>query len=52
MDLFTRRIVGWSIEPHMTREMVLAALERAYVNRRDNDEDAAYDRHENKKAMG
>ena len=34
LDLFTRRIVGWSIEPHMTREMVLAALEMAYVNRR------------------
>ena len=34
LDLFTRRIVGWSIEPHMTREMVLAALNMAYVNRR------------------
>ena len=34
LDLFTRRIVGWSIEPHMTREMVLAALDMAYVNRR------------------
>ena len=34
LDLFTRRIVGWSIEPHMTREMVLAALNMAYVKRR------------------
>lgn len=34
LDLFTRRIVGWSIEPHMTRETVLAALDMAYVNRR------------------
>jgi putative transposase len=34
LDLFTRRIVVWPIEPHMTREMVLAALDMAYVNRR------------------
>ena len=34
LDLFTRRIVGWSIESHMRREMVLAALNMAYVNRR------------------
>jgi len=34
LDLFTRRIVGWSIEPHMTRAMVLAALDMADVNRR------------------
>jgi len=34
LDLYTRRIVGWSIEPHMTHEMVLAALNIAYVNRR------------------
>ncbi|MEO6021738.1 MAG: IS3 family transposase [Burkholderiales bacterium] len=34
LDLFTRRIVGWSIEPHMGRERVQAALDMAYVNRR------------------
>ena len=34
LDLFTRRILGWSIESHMRRERVLAALEMAYANRR------------------
>ena len=34
LNLFTRRIVGWSIEPHMTRALVLAALDRAYASRR------------------
>ena len=34
LDLFTRRIVGWSIEPPMSRERVQAALDMAYVNRR------------------
>ena len=34
LDLFTRKIVGWSLEPHMSREMVLAAMTMAYQNRR------------------
>ena len=34
LDLFTRKIVGWSMEPHMSREMVLAAMTMAYQNRR------------------
>ena len=34
LDLFTRRIVGWSIASHMRRERVLAALDMAYANRR------------------
>ena len=33
LDLFTRKIVGWSIEPHMSRKMVLQALTMAYQNR-------------------
>ena len=33
LDLITRRIVGWSIEPHISREMVSQALTMAYQNR-------------------
>ena len=33
LDLITRKIVGWSIEPHMSREMVSQALTMAYQNR-------------------
>lgn len=30
LDLYTRRIVGWAIAEHMTRQMVLDALQMAY----------------------
>lgn len=30
MDLFSRKIVGWSAEPRMTRELVIDALDQAY----------------------
>ncbi len=41
LDLFTRRIVGGSIEPHRTRERVLAALNMAYVKRRPPPQDSS-----------
>ena len=34
LDLFTRRIVGWAIAGHMTRELVLEALRMAWATRR------------------
>jgi putative transposase len=34
LDLYTRRIVGWSIAGHMTRQLVLDALEMANTNRK------------------
>ena len=34
LDLFTRRIVGWSMASHMTSQLVLAALQMAYAKRR------------------
>ena len=34
LDLFTRRIVGWAIEAHMTRDLVLDALPMAYATRK------------------
>ena len=34
LDLFTRRIVGWAIAEHMTRQLVLAALHMADQVRR------------------
>ena len=33
-DLFSRRIVGWAMEPHMRSELVVAALEMAVRRRR------------------
>ena len=33
-DLFSRRIVGWAMEPHMRSELVVAALEMAVKARR------------------
>jgi putative transposase len=33
-DLFSRRIVGWAMEPHMRSELVVAALEMAVGRRR------------------
>ena len=34
LDLFTRRIVGWAIAEHMTRELVLDALQMANATRK------------------
>ena len=34
LDLFTRKIVGWAIAGHMTRELVLDALRMAYAQRK------------------
>ena len=34
LDLFTRRIVGWAIAEHMTRQLVLDALRMAYGARK------------------
>jgi transposase InsO family protein len=34
LDLFSRRVVGWSMQPHMDRRLVLAALEMAIESRR------------------
>ena len=34
MDLFSRKIVGWSMSRHMRSEMVVEALRMAYRNRR------------------
>jgi transposase InsO family protein len=34
LDLFTRRIVGWAIEAHMTRDLVMDALQMAYATRK------------------
>ena len=34
LDLFTRKIVGWAIAGHMTRELVLDALRMAYATRK------------------
>ena len=33
LDLFTRRIVGWSMASHMTSQLVLGALDMAYAKR-------------------
>ena len=34
VDLFSRQIVGWSIDKTMTRELVLSALRQAYFKRK------------------
>ena len=34
LDLFTRKIVGWAIAGHMTRELVLEALRMAWATRK------------------
>nr|WP_317618570.1 IS3 family transposase [Macrococcus sp. TMW 2.2395] len=31
MDLFSRRIIGWAMSSRMSKELVISALERAYV---------------------
>jgi transposase InsO family protein len=34
LDLFSRKVVGWSMQPHMDRRLVLAALDMAIESRR------------------
>lgn len=34
IDLFSRRVVGWSLQPHMRRSLVIDALEMAWYQRR------------------
>ncbi len=34
IDLFSRQVVGWSLKPHMRREMVIDALRMAWFRRR------------------
>ena len=34
IDLFSRRVVGWSLQPHMQRSLVIDALEMAWQQRR------------------
>lgn len=34
LDLFSRRIIGWDLQPHMQEPLVLAALRRALAARR------------------
>jgi len=34
IDLFSRRVVGWSLQPHMQRSLVMDALEMAWQQRR------------------
>lgn len=34
MDLFSRRVIGWSMQSRMTEEMTIAALEMAFLNRK------------------
>lgn len=33
IDLFNRRVVGWSLQPHMERSLVIDALEMAWQRR-------------------
>ena len=33
IDLFSRRVVGWSLQSHMERSLVIDALERAWQQR-------------------
>ena len=34
MDVYSRKIVGWSMQPHMRKELVIEALEMAIAGRR------------------
>lgn len=34
VDLFSRKVVGWSLQPHMQRSLVIDALEMAWQQRR------------------
>jgi len=38
MDLFSRKIVGWSLAPHMKKELTIQALKRALVTREPGEE--------------
>lgn len=38
MDLFSRKIVGWSIAPHMKKELTLKALNMAIVTRQPTEQ--------------
>jgi len=38
MDLYSRRIVGWSMQPHMREELALSALEMAVASRRPGED--------------
>lgn len=38
MDLFSRKIIGWSMAPHMKKELVLQALNMAAMNRQPTKE--------------
>jgi transposase InsO family protein len=33
LDLFSRRVVGWSVRPHLGQELAIAALDRALFER-------------------
>lgn len=37
LDVFSRRIVGWTMENHLRTELVLQAIERAFVQRRPHE---------------
>nr|WP_232508253.1 IS3 family transposase [Macrococcus sp. IME1552] len=37
MDLFSRRIIGWAMSSRMTKELVISALERAYMTQEPRD---------------
>lgn len=39
LDVFSRRVVGWSMAGHLRKELVLAALEMALAQRRPSSED-------------
>lgn len=34
MDLFSRKVIGWSLEPHMRSELIMDALQKAIQNRK------------------
>lgn len=34
LDLYTRKIVGWKLADHMTKELVLEALDQAYESQK------------------
>ena len=36
LDVYSRRIVGWAMEPHLRTELILAALDMAVTQRRPN----------------
>ena len=42
LDVFSRRIVGWSMEMHLRSELVMAALEMAFAQRRPQEGDPSF----------